>query len=40
MQGFREAGHLPLRAQDGEEGLYMLEFENFDVTVLDWMMPI
>lgn len=39
MQGFREAGHRPSRAEDGEEGLYMLELEHFDVIVLDWMMP-
>ena len=39
MQGFSEAGLSPFRAEDGKEGLYMLEVDSFDVIVLDWMMP-
>ena len=39
LQGFREAGHIPLRAEDGKEAIYMLEVDSFDVVVLDWMMP-
>lgn len=39
LQGFKEAGHIAQRAKDGKEALYMLEVDNFDILVLDWMMP-
>jgi len=39
MQGFSEAECKPFRAEDGAEGLYMLEVDSFDVIILDWMMP-
>ncbi len=39
LQGLSEAGHHPFRAEDGEEALYMLEVDSYDVIILDWMMP-
>lgn len=39
IKGFGEAGHNPIHAADGETGLHLTKTEQFDVLVLDRMLP-
>lgn len=39
VKAFGEAGHNPVHAADGETGLHLAQTEEFDVLVLDRMMP-
>ena len=39
IKGLKESGHVVDRASDGEEGLYMALDSNFDVLVVDRMLP-
>ena len=39
IKGLKESGHIVDRASDGEEGLYMALDSNFDVLVVDRMLP-
>lgn len=39
IKAFGEAGHNPLHAQDGEAGLHLAQTEQFDVLILDRMLP-
>ena len=39
IKGFGEAGHNPIHAADGEAGLHLAKTEQFDVLVLDRMLP-
>lgn len=39
IKGFREAGHNPIHTADGETGLHLAKTEQFDVLVLDRMLP-
>jgi len=37
--GFRKIGYRIDIAKDGEEGLYMAQNNNYDVLIIDWMLP-
>ena len=37
--GLRGGGFLPAVAKSGEEGLSLASTEDFDVIVLDWLLP-
>ena len=37
--GFRKVGYRIDIAKDGEEGLYMAQNNNYDVLIIDWMLP-
>jgi len=37
--GFRKLGYRIDIATDGEEGLYMAQNNNYDVLIVDWMLP-
>ncbi|WP_456480651.1 response regulator transcription factor [Nautilia sp.] len=37
--GFRKVGYRIDIAKDGEEGLYMAQNNNYDVLIVDWMLP-
>jgi two-component system copper resistance phosphate regulon response regulator CusR len=37
--GLRGEGFEPVMAKTGEEGFFLLSRENFDVVILDWMLP-
>jgi len=37
--GFRKIGYRIDIAKDGEEGLYMAQNNNYDVLIVDWMLP-
>jgi len=37
--GFRKVGYRIDIATDGEEGLYMAQNNNYDVLIVDWMLP-
>ena len=39
IKGFGEAGHNPIHVADGEAGLHLAKTEQFDVLVLDRMLP-
>jgi len=39
IKAFGEAGHNPLHAEDGEAGLHLAQTEQFDVLILDRMLP-
>ena len=39
QNGFRKIGYRIDVAKDGEEGLYMAENNNYDVLIVDWMLP-
>ena len=39
IKGLKESGHIVDRASDGEEGLYLALDSNFDVLVVDRMLP-
>ncbi|WP_019996450.1 response regulator transcription factor [Aureimonas ureilytica] len=39
QKAFRESGHVPDHAADGETGLHMAESQNYDVLVVDRMLP-
>src|SRR5947208_11050484 len=39
VKAFREVGHVADRAADGEEGLALALDENYDVLVIDRMLP-
>lgn len=39
VRGLKEAGHMPLHAADGETGLHIARQEQFDIFVLDRMLP-
>lgn len=39
IKAFGEAGHNPIHASDGEAGLALAQSEEFDVLVVDRMMP-
>ena len=39
VNAFREAGHVADRAADGEEGLTLAENGNYDVLIVDRMLP-
>ena len=39
IKAFGEAGHNPVHACDGEAGLHLAQTEEFDVLVLDRMLP-
>jgi len=39
IKGLKESGHVVDRASDGEEGLFMALDSNFDVLVVDRMLP-
>lgn len=38
-RGFKEEGYIVDVASDGEDGEYMAGSSNYDVIILDWMMP-
>ncbi|MEO1078813.1 MAG: response regulator transcription factor [Pseudomonadota bacterium] len=38
-QGLREAGHSVDTAEDGKRGLFLATTEDYDVLVIDWMLP-
>ena len=37
--GFRKIGYRIDIAKDGEEGLYIAQNNNYDVLIIDWMLP-
>ncbi len=37
--GFKKVGYRIDIAKDGEEGLYMAQNNNYDVLIVDWMLP-
>jgi DNA-binding response OmpR family regulator len=37
--GFKKIGYRIDIAKDGEEGLYMAQNNNYDVLIVDWMLP-
>ncbi|WP_427025916.1 response regulator transcription factor [Aureimonas ureilytica] len=39
QKAFRESGHVPDHAADGETGLHMAENQGYDVLVVDRMLP-
>ncbi len=39
IKGFSEAGHNPIHAVDGDTGLHLAKTEQFDVLILDRMLP-
>ncbi len=39
IKGFGEAGHNPIHAADGDTGLHLAKTEQFDVLILDRMLP-
>ena len=39
QNGFRKVGYRIDIAKDGEEGLYMAQNNNYDVLIVDWMLP-
>jgi len=39
QNGFRKIGYRIDIAKDGEEGLYMAQNNNYDVLIVDWMLP-
>jgi len=39
QNGFRKVGYRIDIATDGEEGLYMAQNNNYDVLIVDWMLP-
>ena len=39
IKGLKESGHVIDRASDGEEGLFMALDSNFDVLIVDRMLP-
>jgi len=39
QNGFRKIGYRLDIAKDGEEGLYMAQNNNYDVLIVDWMLP-
>ena len=39
QNGFRKIGYRIDVAKDGEEGLYMAQNNNYDVLIVDWMLP-
>jgi len=39
QNGFRKVGYRLDIAKDGEEGLYMAQNNNYDVLIVDWMLP-
>lgn len=39
IKAFGEAGHNPIHASDGEAGLHLAKTDDFDVLVVDRMMP-
>lgn len=39
IKGFGEAGHNPIHAADGDTGLHLAITEQFDVLILDRMLP-
>ncbi|GAB6074302.1 response regulator transcription factor [Nautilia lithotrophica] len=39
QNGFRKVGYRLDIATDGEEGLYMAQNNNYDVLIVDWMLP-
>jgi two-component system OmpR family response regulator len=39
LRGLREHGHVGDRARDGEEGLFMATSGNYDILVVDRMLP-
>jgi DNA-binding response OmpR family regulator len=38
-KNFKEEGHEPIIAHDGQQALELVSQENFDVILLDWRMP-
>jgi DNA-binding response OmpR family regulator len=40
QEGLEEEGHAVTAAEDGEEGLLLALSENFDLILLDWMLPV
>jgi len=38
-RGFVEDGHTIDSAVDGDEAIYLVELNNYDVIILDWMLP-
>ena len=39
IKGLKESGHVIDRASDGEEGLFMALDSNFDILIVDRMLP-
>lgn len=39
IKAFGEAGHNPIHAMDGDSGLHLAKTEQFDVLILDRMLP-
>lgn len=39
IKGFGESGHNPIHAADGDTGLHLAKTEQFDVLILDRMLP-
>jgi DNA-binding response OmpR family regulator len=39
-RGFKEEGYVVDSASDGEDGEYLATTTNYDVIVLDWMLPL
>ena len=39
VRGLKEAGHVVFHCLDGEEGLFAASSENFDVAIIDIMLP-
>ena len=39
LKAFRESGHVPDHAADGDTGLHMAESQSYDVLVVDRMLP-
>lgn len=38
--GFKESGHIVDKADNGEDGEYLVSINKYDVIILDWMLPI
>ncbi len=39
IKAFSEAGHVPMHADNGETGLHLAQTEEFDVYIIDRMLP-
>lgn len=39
-KGFKENGHIIDKADNGEDGEYLATLHNYDVIILDWMLPL
>lgn len=39
-RGFKEEGYTVDEANDGEDGEYLATINNYDVIILDWMLPL